>query len=113
MLKLFRKETKIDKLARKKKELVLERDKAERDMRNRNSKRETKIAVLENASQTDYENTQKKIVELNRQIDKAIRDIDSEQTYVNEVANGEKEAYITAQKEKEARKTFKGARVNE
>lgn len=87
---LFSKETKIDKLARRKKNLVLERDKALRDMRNRNSKRETKIAVLENQSVTDYENTNKKVIELNRQIDKAIRDIQSEQIYVNEVADGEK-----------------------
>ena len=99
MFELLKKKTKIDKLARNKKELVLKRDKIQRDMRNRNSKRETKIAVLENASQTDYENTQKIVVELNRQIDKAIRDIDSEQIYVNEVANGEKKEYLKAQKD--------------
>lgn len=94
-----RNETKIDKLARHKKELVLKRDKLQRDMRSRNSKRETKIAILENAGQTDYENTQKKVIEINRQIDKAIRDIESEQIYVNEVANGEKKEYLKAQKD--------------
>lgn len=105
--KLLRKETKIDKLARRKRELVLLRDKLERDMRNRNSKRETKIAILENASQTDYENTNKKIVELNRQIDKSIRDIDSEQLYVNEVADGEKQEHIKAVKEEMSKKTLR------
>ena len=67
---LFRKENKIDELSREKRELVLKRDKLKRDMHNRNSKRETKIAILENAGQTDFENTNKKIVELDRQIEK-------------------------------------------
>ena len=110
MFSLFRRKTKIDKLARKKKELVLLRDKLQRDMRNRNSKRETRITILENASQTDYENTQKRVVELNRKIDKAIRDIDSEQIYVNEVANDEKKTYLEAIEEEKAKKTYKGGK---
>lgn len=107
---LFRKETKIDKLARQKKELVIKRDKLERDMRNRNSKRETKMAILENASQTDYENTNKKIVELDRKIEKKVRDIDSEQIYVNEVANSEKKEYLQEKKDVLAKKTLKGVK---
>lgn len=102
--KAFKKETKIDKLARRKKNLVLERDKALRDMRNRNSKRETKIAVLENQSLTDYENTNKRVIELNRQIDKAIRDIQSEQIYVNEVADGEKKEDLAEKSKREREK---------
>ena len=45
---------------------------------------------LENASQTDYENTNKKVIELNRQIEKKVRDIDSEQIYVTQGAEAEK-----------------------
>lgn len=107
---VFKKENKIDKLAREKKELVLKRDKLQRDMRNRNSKRETKIAILENASQTDYENTNKKVVELNRQIEKKVRDIDSEQIYVNEVADSEKKEFLLSQKEEIAKKQLKGVK---
>lgn len=106
---LFNRENKIDKLAREKKDLVLKRDKLERDMHNRNSKRETKIAILENAGQTDFENTNKKIVELNRQIEKKVRAIDSEQIYVNEVANAEKKEHLQAQKEAMVKK-LKGAK---
>jgi len=100
-MKLFKRlfESKIDKLARKKKELTLKKEKLQRDMRARNSNRETKIAVLENAAQTDYENTNKKVVEIERQIAKVIRNIDSEQIYVNEVADKEKEVYLKDMKE--------------
>lgn len=100
-MKLFKRlfESKIDKLARKKKELTLKKEKLQRDMRARNSNRETKIAVLENAAQTDYENTGKKVVEIERQIAKVIRNIDSEQIYVNEVADKEKEVYLKDMKE--------------
>lgn len=85
--------SRIDKLARQKKELMLKRDKLQRDMRNRNSNRETKISILENASQTDYENTNKKVIEINRKIEKVIRAIESEQIYVSEVAKSEKEEH--------------------
>ena len=101
---------KIDELSREKNELVLKRDKLQRDMRNRNSKRETKIAVLENASQTDFENTNKKVVEIDRQIEKIVRAIDSEQIYVNEVANAEKKEHLQSQKEEIAKKQLKGVK---
>lgn len=109
LLKLLR-ESKIDKLARKKKELVLKRDKLQRDMRERNSKRETQISILENAGQNDYERTQKKVVELNRKIEKAVRDMDSEQIYVNEVANAEKKEHLQQQREEMAQKSLKGVK---
>ena len=87
---LFRKENKIDELSRE--------------------KRETKIAILENAGQTDFENTNKKIVELDRQIEKVVRAIDSEQIYVNEVANNEKKEHLQAQKDEMASKSLKGVK---
>lgn len=105
---LFKKESKIDELARKKKELMLKREKLQRDMRERNSKRETKISILENASQTDYEETQKKVVKLNRELDKIIRDIDSEKIYVNEVAQAETKEYLQTKKEEMNQEAFKG-----
>lgn len=107
---MFKKESEIDKLARKKKELMLKREKLQRDMRERNSKRETKISILENASQTDYENTNKKVIELNRQLDKIIRDMDSEKIYVNEVAQAETAEYLQSQKEEMARKQSRGVK---
>lgn len=110
---LFRKKTKIDRLARYKNNLILEKDGLERAMRERNSKRETKIALLTNAAQNDYEKTNKRIKELELQIAKAIRDIDSEQTYVNEVANGEKVEHQKYLEEEKERKTYKGGVDNE
>lgn len=107
---LFRKENKIDKLAREKRDLVLKKEKLQRDMRERNSKRETKISILENASQTDYENTNKKVVELDRQIEKKIREIDSEQIYVTEVATSEKGEYLKEKKSEIEKKTLKGVK---
>lgn len=93
------KESKIDELAWEKRDLVLQREKLVRDMRARNSKREAKIKVLENASQTDYEETEKKVTELSRKIDRIVRNIDSEQIYVNEVANAEKSDYLQEKKD--------------
>lgn len=96
---MFNKESKIDELAWEKRDLVLQREKLVRDMRARNSKRETKIKVLENACTTDYDETQKKVVELDRKISKLVRNIDSEQIYVNEVANAEKSDYLKEKKD--------------
>ena len=107
---LFKKESEIDRLARKKKELMLKREKLQRDMRERNSKRETKISILENASQTDYENTQKKVVKLTRELDKIIRDMDSEKIYVNEVAQAETKEYFQTQKDEMNKKQLKGVK---
>lgn len=107
---LFKRETKIDKLARQKKELMIKREKMQRDMRERNSKRENKISALENASQEDFENTSKKVVELTRQIEKKVRELDSEQIYVTQVAESEKREHLEAKLQETAKKTFKGAR---
>ena len=107
---LFKKESEIDRLARKKKEIMLKREKLQRDMRERNSKRETKISILENASQTDYENTQKKVVKLTRELDKIIRGMDSEKIYVNEVAQAETKEYLQSQKDEMNNKQLKGVK---
>lgn len=107
---LFKKESKIDILARKKKELMLKREKLQRDMRERNSKRETKISILENASQTDYEETQKKVIKITRELDKVIRDMDSEKIYVNEVAQAETKEYLQSQKDEMNKKQLKGVK---
>ena len=97
MLKIFG--SKVDKLSHQKKSLVLKRDKLDKDMKERNANRGNKIQALENAAATDYEETQKKIVELNRKIDKKIREIQSEQTYVQEVAQSETAEYLKDQKQ--------------
>jgi predicted transcriptional regulator len=105
---LFKKESEIDRLARKKKEIMLKREKLQRDMRERNSTRENKIQALENASQTDYEETQKKVVKLNRKLDKLVRDMNSEQIYVNEVADTERSEYLKDKKDETEKKKLKG-----
>lgn len=105
---LFKKESEIDRLARKKKEIMLKREKLQRDMRERNSTRENKIQALENASQTDYEETQKKVVKLNRKIDKLVRDMNSEQIYVNEVADAERNEYLKDKEDETEKKKLKG-----
>ena len=97
MLKIFG--SKVDKLSHQKKSLVLKRDKLDKAMKERNANRGNKIQALENAAATDYEETQKKIVELNRKIDKKIREIQSEQTYVQEVAQSETAEYLKDQKQ--------------
>lgn len=102
------KQTKIDNLAKRKKNLTLLKEKLLRDMRGRNAKREAKIHLLENAGVTDYDETNKKIIELDRQIEKTVREIDSEQIYVNQVAEDEKKSYEAEQKEEQDAKTPKG-----
>ena len=90
-MKLFK--SRIDKLARKKRVCALKKEKIQNTMFERNSARETKIKKLENKCFNDKEIADRKAVELDRQIDKIIRDIDSEQIYVNAVAESEKASY--------------------
>lgn len=96
--------SKIDKLANKKKELMLEREQLQRAMHERNSKRETRMQELEHEAQNDYEETNKKVVELNRKIDKVLRDIESEQIYVTEVADAERQEYLQLKKNEQVDK---------
>jgi hypothetical protein len=69
-------------------------------MHERNSAREHKMKKLENAAQKDYENTNKITLAIDRQLAKLVREINSEQIYVNEVADAEKKEYV-----KELKKT--------
>lgn len=82
--------SKIDKLARKKKLLILAKENCRLKSDERNSVRETKIKKLENKAFHDREMAEKKIIEFNRQIEKVDREIESEQIYVNSVADSEK-----------------------
>lgn len=90
----------IDRLVKDKKELELKRENLQRKMHERNSAREHKIKKLENAAQKDYENTNKITINIDRKLAKLIREISSEQIYVNEVADAEKKEYV-----KELKKT--------
>lgn len=102
-MSLFRTTSKIDKLADQKKNLVIEKEKLVRDMRARNSKRDTQLKIITNEGQNDYDETMKKVSELDRKLNKILRDIESEKMYVNEVADAEKEDYEA--KVEEDRKT--------
>lgn len=93
-------QSKIDKLSSKKRKLAMKKEQLTNTMNERNSARETKIKVLENKCFQDREEVNKKIIEIDRQIDKLIREIDSEQIYVNEVANMEKDQYFDEKKDK-------------
>lgn len=90
-MKLFK--SRIDKLARRKRVCALKKEQIQNKMFERNSARETKIKKLENKCFSDREIAERKAIELDRQIDKIIRDINSEQIYVNEVAESEKSKY--------------------
>lgn len=103
-MSIFKTTSKIDRLADQKKNLVIEREKLVRDMRARNSKRDAQLKVITNAGQTDYEETMKKVSELDRKLNKILRDIESEKIYVNEVADAEKADFdASAEEERKAK----------
>lgn len=95
-MKFFK--SKIDKLARKKRMCALKKEQIQHEMFERNSARETKIKKLENKCFNDKVIADRKVIELDRQIDKIIRDISSEQIYVNAVAESEKDDYKNMRK---------------
>lgn len=99
--------SKIDKLAKRKAALAHKKEMLDRKMKERNSKRETKIKVIENKSMEDFELTNKKIVDIDRQIDKTIREISSEQIYVSEVAQSETSQYLKEKQDNENKKQLK------
>lgn len=101
-MKLFG--SKIDKLARQRQSLIAKRDKAERAMRERNSKRESKSQVLMNRGMADWEKTNRYTTKINSELDKLARQIDSEKIYVQEVAQRETKEYLI---DKAAIETFK------
>lgn len=87
---------KIDKLAKKKRVLALKKETIMHKMHERNSKRETKIKVLENKSYNDKIVAERRCLEIDRELEKTVRDIESEQIYVNQVAESEKAEYKQA-----------------
>lgn len=99
-MKLFT--SKIDKLSKKRQRIIAKRDNAERAMRERNSKREAKSQALLNRGTEDWEETNRYMTKLNRELDKLAREITSEKIYVEEVASSETKDYLKDKAEKEA-----------
>lgn len=99
-MKIFK--SKIDKLSKKRQTLIAKRDNAERAMRERNAKREAKSQALLNRGQEDWEETNRYMTSINRELDKLAREIDSEKIYVQEVASSETREYLKDKAEKEA-----------
>lgn len=99
-MKLFA--SKIDKLSKKRQRIIAKRDNAERAMRERNSKREAKSQALLNRGTEDWEETNRYMTKLNRELDKLAREINSEKIYVEEVASSETKDYLKDKAEKEA-----------
>ena len=88
-MKLFK--SKIDKLASEKRHLKIKKQSIQDKMHEKNSAIETKLAKLENKAQNNKEIADKQCIEIDRQLQKINRDIESEQIYVNSVADAEKE----------------------
>lgn len=93
-MKLFK--SKIDKLASEKRHLKIKQQNIKDRMHEKNSAIETKLAKLENKTQYLKEVADKQCVEIDRQLQKINRDIESEQIYVNSVADAEKEVVKTS-----------------
>lgn len=96
---MFTKQNRIDELAVEKKKLMQKKEKITNKMKETNSKRETKMDILQNKCVEDRNAVLKKCQEIDRRIDKIMRDIDSEQIYTNEVANSEKDQYYEERKD--------------
>lgn len=99
-MKIFK--SKIDKLSKRRQTLIAIRDNAERAMRERNAKREAKSQALLNRGQEDWEETNRFMTKIDRELDKLAREIDSEKIYVQEVASSETREYLKDKAEKEA-----------
>ena len=87
-MKIFK--SKIDKLASNKRSLLIKQQNIKDRMHERNSAIETKLKKLENKAQFLKEVADKQCIEIDRQLQKINRDIESEQIYVNSVADAEK-----------------------
>jgi hypothetical protein len=92
--------SKIDRLAHKHQRLVALRENKLRAMRERNSRRENKSQEYLNAATKDYEDTQRKVINIDHKIDKVIRDMGSEKIYVENVTSQENKEYLENLKEK-------------
>ena len=87
-MKIFK--SKIDKLASNKRSLLIKQQNIKDRMHEKNSAIETKLKKLENKAQFLKEVADKQCIEIDRQLQKINRDIESEQIYVNSVADAEK-----------------------
>lgn len=92
--------SRIDRLAHKHQKLVALRENKLRAMRERNSRRENKSQEYLNAATKDYEDTQRKVINIDHKIDKVIRDMGSEKIYVENVTSQENKEYLENLKEK-------------
>lgn len=92
--------SKIDRLAHKHQKLVALRENKLRAMRERNSRRENKSQEYLNRATKDYEDTQRKVINIDHKIDKVIRDMGSEKIYVENVTSQENKEYLENLKEK-------------
>ena len=92
--------SKIDRLAHKHQRLVALRENKLRAMRERNSRRENKSQEYLNRATKDYEDTQRKVINIDHKIDKVIRDMGSEKIYVENVTSQENKEYLENLKEK-------------
>ena len=84
-MKIFK--SKIDKLSKRRQTLIAIRDNAERAMRERNAKREAKSQALLNRGQEDWEETNRFMTKIDRELDKLAREIDSEKIYRSDMDN--------------------------
>lgn len=89
--KIFKRKSKIDRLASQKRGLKIQKQNIQDRMHEKNSALETKIKKLENKAFFLKEVADKQCVEIDRKLQKINRDIESEQIYVNSVADAEKE----------------------
>ena len=96
MFKWFK--SKIDRLSQTKNEKVIKKQRIIDRMHERNSAIETKLKKLENKAQDNKKVADRLVAELERQIEKLVRSIQSEQIYVNNVADSEKNDYIAEMK---------------
>ena len=92
--------SKIDRLAHKHQRLVALRENKLRAMRERKSRRENKSQEYLNRATKDYEDTQRKVTNIDHKIDKVIRDMGSEKIYVENVTSQENKEYLENLKEK-------------
>lgn len=96
---MFTKKTKLEQLATQKKKLVAKRKRILTTMTEANSQRGTKVQELQNASMLARNEAEKAMNDIDRLIAKIMRDIESEQTYANEIAESEKKQYEEEKKD--------------
>lgn len=96
--KLFK--SKIDRYSQEKNEEEMRKQRILDRMHEKNSAIETKLKKWENKAQDNKKVADRKIKECERRIDKLVRAIQSEQIYVNSIADNETTTYIQDMKRK-------------